>query len=441
MDKYDKFINDIDNYANITNISGYLFYTDRNKTYEKQYNLKETFFPVSLLSFCINIVKKLIDNKMLSVTDKISDYLNISFGLNKTIEDILNNESDFPCYENIAIEKVKDNYKDYYLSNDRFILETQVINRNLSLADLNFSQYDLSNKRNNKTNMLVLKYIIEKVLNKSLYDVCLEYVLENVNYKLLDNINLYGRFNVGKDILIPFSDLIASDYIFVNPEELLSLCKKMEVKDLITLSVCDFRYYEDDDLSYVVALTNRGSALKVGGHYHGFTYFLEKEVRALNIYPSKPKLVLVNQKNYCDVMEFETEDYQKEFICDSRNSLCYAFFSKYRKAYALVDHNVTIGLTVLDFDKRNNIYDISILQIDKVYQNKGYGKILLEKVLSKIYKIAKGKGTITIGVKRDNQVAYKLYKSFGFIEKSVNPGFILLEKIINGEIYEKEILR
>ncbi len=428
MEKYDKFMNNIDNYASETKISGYLYCCYENKTFERKYNLEETLFPVSLLSFCESVTRKLIAEGKISSSDKVNDYLNIPFALDKTIDDILNNKSNFPNYENIAIKIVnkKCNFNDYSLQDQRYILETQAINKNISLDDLN--ECYSPDKRNNKTNMLVLKYIIEKVLNKSLYEACLEYVL-NIKHQLVDNITLYGRYNVGKNISIPFSDLIASDYIFVDVKDLTTIA---EIKDisLITLSVCDFTYYKSSDLCYVIALLNRGGAINVGGHNHGFTYFFVKEVKAINLYPTHPKFIRVNKKNYCDIMEFETEAEQEGFVCDPRNSLCYSFYSKYRQAYALVDEDVVIGLAVLDFDKRNEIYDINILQIDKRYQNRGYGRILLEKSLEKIKKISNSKGYITIGVKRDNLVAYKLYKSFGFIEKTINPGFIILEKIM-----------
>ena len=59
--------------------------------------------------------------------------------------------------------------------------------------------------------------------------------------------------------------------------------------------------------------------------------------------------------------------------------------------------------------KRVYLYAFRIL---KKYRGKGYGKYLLQEVISKLY--AEGYSEFTVGVEDDNERAIHLYKDFGF---------------------------
>ncbi len=59
--------------------------------------------------------------------------------------------------------------------------------------------------------------------------------------------------------------------------------------------------------------------------------------------------------------------------------------------------------------KRVYLYAFRVL---KKYQGKGYGKFLLQEVISRLY--AKGYSEFTVGVEDDNARAIHVYKEFGF---------------------------
>ena len=93
--------------------------------------------------------------------------------------------------------------------------------------------------------------------------------------------------------------------------------------------------------------------------------------------------------------------------------------------YVLMDHGVAVGLAALTIRPKKGKFDITFLQVDRRYQGRGYGRILLTRAME-ILK-AKGAKTLEIGVNRFNIPAQRLYRSAGFADKEVYDEFIEMQ--------------
>ena len=75
-----------------------------------------------------------------------------------------------------------------------------------------------------------------------------------------------------------------------------------------------------------------------------------------------------------------------------------------------------------------NSIEIFDLKVYDEFRGKGYSKILLKNLLNYLSKITK---LVEIHVKEDNEIAYNLYKSFGFETYFSNYGYLsMFKKII-----------
>jgi ribosomal protein S18 acetylase RimI-like enzyme len=110
------------------------------------------------------------------------------------------------------------------------------------------------------------------------------------------------------------------------------------------------------------------------------------------------KIINVNMDAFGETFE-ETESFIKS-----------SMQSETRKAYIGIYNNNIIGAAFVGFDENISINTVCIL---KEEQNKGYGKELLNGIISQLNDNSRG---IFIDVDSTNINAYKLYKSIGFKE-------------------------
>lgn len=118
---------------------------------------------------------------------------------------------------------------------------------------------------------------------------------------------------------------------------------------------------------------------------------------------------------------FLVENFIKE-LSNNEASKTFRYFSK-RTIDVLQHHSLTlilkndknnedeiIGYAHLDKENEENIW-FGVCVLDK-YQGKGYGKILIEKVLEEVK--AKEIKNIKLSVDEGNSKAYLMYKKYGF---------------------------
>lgn len=104
-------------------------------------------------------------------------------------------------------------------------------------------------------------------------------------------------------------------------------------------------------------------------------------------------------------------------------------FALYKSLYVYYDEEKIIGVCGCNFYKNNNNDDVIIylmvIAIDKDYQNKGIGSILLQKIIS-----MNNQSSIWVKIHKENSQSIKFFKKNGFIKTSkknmpciLNPSF------------------
>jgi len=133
-----------------------------------------------------------------------------------------------------------------------------------------------------------------------------------------------------------------------------------------------------------------------------------------------------------ECMELEVTDKQDDFIASNEYSLAQAYIGllndKYPPMTFTIYHNdLLVGFTMLyyqDYEcndgsnyEEKPCYTILRFMIDKKYQGQSLGKQAMVKLLEYIRTFPNGKAVaVHLSYNPQNNVARKLYQSFGFIE-------------------------
>ena len=151
----------------------------------------------------------------------------------------------------------------------------------------------------------------------------------------------------------------------------------------------------------------------------------------------------ITYKNALDVCELSIFEEQYAFVADNEESLVEAYLAvtseaSYAYPFAIFDDDTLVGFLMLGYNEaalegpdapaalRNN-YSLWRLMIDKRYQRKGFGREAVRLALEFIRTWPHGKAeACATSYNPENEVARKLYASFGFVE--------------NGEMDEDEIV-
>lgn len=148
-------------------------------------------------------------------------------------------------------------------------------------------------------------------------------------------------------------------------------------------------------------------------------------VASILTYPENTKMVKLNKKNFWGALGISIKPEQNKFVLDAKSSVAMGQFYKTQKVYVQMEGDIVVGLLVLDIDKKKETYYISIVIIDKKFQSKGYGKLMIKWAVEKLKE--EGAKSLTIGVARENIAAKKVYMSAGFEPKSVYGGGMEME--------------
>lgn len=177
----------------------------------------------------------------------------------------------------------------------------------------------------------------------------------------------------------------------------------------------EFNLYFDQDakLAYI-HLTNETQTQKlINDEWFWFRKEMRRAIEEETTYPRFTILKPYSRRNAWEAMNLEVHESQKHFVLDAKASLCYALAQpRVRKPYVLMEGSRSIGLLVLGIDRQKSIYDVDILLIDKRYQRRGFGKIILAEGLEILKQ--HGARRMEIGVNRFNVAAQRLYFSLGF---------------------------
>ena len=126
----------------------------------------------------------------------------------------------------------------------------------------------------------------------------------------------------------------------------------------------------------------------------------------------------INEDNFGDCLKLEVNENQKDFVAENIVSIAQAWlYQKNAQPFAIYNNDEIVGFVMLDIDgdrdgskRRCGLWRF---MIDKKYQGKGYGKESMKLILEYAKKTLNSKEMETSIVK-ENIIAEKLYKSFGF---------------------------
>ncbi len=143
------------------------------------------------------------------------------------------------------------------------------------------------------------------------------------------------------------------------------------------------------------------------------------------------RLEKVNGKNVWDILKLKVSGNQRSFVASNDTSIIEAYMAITGNGYAfpfgIYEDDVAVGFLMIGFDvddywedapeiAKGN-YNLWRLMIDKEFQGKGYGKEAVRLVLEYIKTLPCGKAKYCwLSYKPDNEVAKRLYSSFGFAE-------------------------
>lgn len=145
------------------------------------------------------------------------------------------------------------------------------------------------------------------------------------------------------------------------------------------------------------------------------------------------RLEKITPENYSECINLKVAENQKEFVSSTVVALSKAYV--YRECvtpFAIYNDDLMVGFIMVRFYKEFENYFIWQLLIDEKYQYKGYGRQAMNLAIEWMKKDERCKSIVTT-YKNGNNVAKKLYESFGFVEMEEEPedGYDEKDMILN----------
>ena len=134
-------------------------------------------------------------------------------------------------------------------------------------------------------------------------------------------------------------------------------------------------------------------------------------------WPENTSMVPVNKGNLWDALKLQVADDQHDYVLDAKSSIAMGLLYGSKKVYVQMEGNLSVGLLVLDLQSKKQYFNIDIVLIDKRFQGRGYGKLMVRFAVETLKNA--GAKELTIGVNRFNYAAQKIYMAAGFAPKSV----------------------
>ena len=134
----------------------------------------------------------------------------------------------------------------------------------------------------------------------------------------------------------------------------------------------------------------------------------------------------VTKHNYMTVVDLQVHPHQDGFVAPNWLSLLEANYESDKYPFAVYDNGNIVGFLMCSYYPADKAYPVDSwwlerFMIDKNAQGKGLGKQALALFL-KGYKPDEDVDEVRLGVEPENDMAIKLYESFGFVEEGVVEG-------------------
>ncbi|SFB00776.1 GNAT family N-acetyltransferase [Clostridium frigidicarnis] len=426
-----------------------------------------------LMGLCIG---KLIDDKKLNLMDKLDKYIpEYTHASEITLKQLCLKQSGIPDFFNGGIMKVQQTDDAYQALSDqkRNLVDRKIFTHPWTFGDaidyVNGKELtcipgtEPTDDLDNMTETVFIREVIERASGKNLpnyvrtaifapLDISGEYLKVNTKPYAVHHMTIYMNSEYEADVKYTFAMNYAEAeklLVTVLEKKLLSEKAWKAITTTATfeqsiafnsvsglLSARDFCYgnlgwscylYLDWEAKIgLLHLTNSELIVRCanGDRLSQFRKEFRKEATATFVYPKNTKLVPYGKTNLWDAMDLSIDDEQLEYMRNAQQAICIAYAYK-QKLFVLMEGMRSIGLVAFKIDKKNENYYIESVLIDKKYQHRGFGKIMMMKGLE--YLKSQGCKYLTIGVNRFNVTAQKLYKSVGFKEKTVYEDFIEME--------------
>jgi len=143
------------------------------------------------------------------------------------------------------------------------------------------------------------------------------------------------------------------------------------------------------------------------------------------------RLEKVNAQNVWDILKLKVAENQRHFVSSNDRSIIEAYTTITANGYAfpfgIYENDTPVGFVMIGFGTDDywddappvaeDNYNIWRLMIDEKYQNKGYGREAVKLALEFVKTFPCGKAEYCwLSYEPENDVARKLYHSFGFVE-------------------------
>ncbi|MFF2755325.1 GNAT family N-acetyltransferase [Psychrobacillus sp. NPDC058041] len=130
------------------------------------------------------------------------------------------------------------------------------------------------------------------------------------------------------------------------------------------------------------------------------------------------KLVEINKDNWLRTVLLTTNEdgnatVVEKFVASNALSIAQSIYETGWIVRGIEVEDKTIGFAMYGLDEDTNNYWICRLMIDYTCQGKGYGREAVQLILDEMKQLD-GCETIYLSTEPDNEVAIKLYESFGF---------------------------
>ena len=171
-------------------------------------------------------------------------------------------------------------------------------------------------------------------------------------------------------------------------------------------------------LRYAVTANEVPYTKRMNGQWLSFRPELRAELQGAFATPTAPKLVRYSVHNAMEAMALELAPGQERFVADARTCIGWAYANAgSQRTYVLMDEGRVIGLLVLTIVPKKKRFEIADVLIDRRYQGRGYGKIMLKMGLDILKR--HGAEELTLYCVRDNVAAMRLYESVGFVPEAL----------------------
>ncbi|MDP5275688.1 GNAT family N-acetyltransferase [Chengkuizengella axinellae] len=123
----------------------------------------------------------------------------------------------------------------------------------------------------------------------------------------------------------------------------------------------------------------------------------------------------INQNNWKECIALKVHEYQESFVASNWYSLLEAKYQGDQNPLAIYNDEMMIGFLMYGVEPETQRLELCRFMIDKKFQQKGYGRASLNKLLSLI-KEKYGDIDFYTSAEPDNINTIKLYEDVGFIK-------------------------